>query len=275
MASRRIKVSELARQLGMTSAEIVDLCSAFGVAVKGPTSSLDAPFAEIVAARAEADGSTRVLKLEGPPRDSAATTVPPTQLPPGPSAGGAAPRRRVVPRRPSATLQRSSRPDRSARLRQLIADGESRAVEFKQTARINVHTGTTDAKIEFAVLKTIAGFLNADGGTLLIGVADDGTVPGIDVDLRTLGRKQDPDGFQLWLMNLVVSGIGTVAAAKTAVDFGTVDGKTICAVEVSRGDAPSFVKTKSKEFYARVGNSTRLLDAEETWSYTKHQWPER
>lgn len=36
--------------------------------------------------------------------------------------------------------------------------------------------------MEKAVLKTLVAFLNSKGGTLLIGVADDGTVIGVDED---------------------------------------------------------------------------------------------
>ena len=46
-------------------------------------------------------------------------------------------------------------------------------MEFKSTLRLNLHTGQTDDRMQLAVLKTLAGFLNAQGGTLLIGVADD------------------------------------------------------------------------------------------------------
>jgi Putative DNA-binding domain len=52
----------------------------------------------------------------------------------------------------------------------LIADGESETVEFKSTARYNAHTGQADPRLEHVVLKTIAGFANGSGGTLLVGV---------------------------------------------------------------------------------------------------------
>lgn len=53
---------------------------------------------------------------------------------------------------------------------ELIAGGETGAVEFKSTLRINLHTGQPDEKMHLSALKTITGFLNAKGGTLLIGV---------------------------------------------------------------------------------------------------------
>ena len=80
----------------------------------------------------------------------------------------------------------------------LIAMDESQNLEFKETARWNVRASRQDPKIEHVVLKTVAGFLNAEGGQLLIGVRDDHTVAGLGPDYATL-RKQDRDGFELWL----------------------------------------------------------------------------
>lgn len=87
----------------------------------------------------------------------------------------------------------------------LIAGGETGAVEFKSTLRTNLHTGQVDDKIQVSVLKTIAGFLNAKGGTLLIGVADDGEVLGLDAD-----GFQSEDKLGLHLVNLVKDRIGEV-----------------------------------------------------------------
>ncbi|MDD2295887.1 MAG: DUF262 domain-containing protein, partial [Eubacteriales bacterium] len=47
----------------------------------------------------------------------------------------------------------------------IIDYGESESVEFKATLRTNLHTGATDTRMEMAVLKTLAGFLNTGGGT--------------------------------------------------------------------------------------------------------------
>ena len=58
----------------------------------------------------------------------------------------------------------------------LIADGESDTVEFKSTARWNIKAGQKGPEIEDAIVKSVAAFLNSGGGTLLIGVADDGSV---------------------------------------------------------------------------------------------------
>ena len=86
---------------------------------------------------------------------------------------------------------------------ELIAGGEGVHVEFKFSLRVNLHTGEKDPKIELACLNTIAGFLNARGGTLIIGVSDDGETVGVEVD-----RFSNEDKMHLHLVNLLKDRIG-------------------------------------------------------------------
>lgn len=46
-----------------------------------------------------------------------------------------------------------------------ISRGEGMQTEFKCTLRVNTHTGQSDPKMEHAVLKTLAAFLNSGGGS--------------------------------------------------------------------------------------------------------------
>ncbi len=59
MAAKKIRIHELAKELGMTNAEVLDLCNVLGVAAKGPSSSLAEAYADMVTRRAERDGLTR------------------------------------------------------------------------------------------------------------------------------------------------------------------------------------------------------------------------
>ena len=65
---------------------------------------------------------------------------------------------------------------------ELIKRGESKTLEFKSTLRWNLKEDRKDQAVTRAVLKTIAAFLNTEGGDLLIGVADDGSIVGIEQD---------------------------------------------------------------------------------------------
>ena len=66
MAAKKIRIHELAKELGMTNAEVLDLCGVLGVAAKGPSSSLAEAYADMVTRRAERDGLTRDEQPEEP-----------------------------------------------------------------------------------------------------------------------------------------------------------------------------------------------------------------
>jgi ATP-dependent Lon protease len=156
----------------------------------------------------------------------------------------------------------------------LIAAGESKTVEFKQTARVNVHTGARDPVMEQMVIRSVAGFMNAEGGTLLIGVADNGEVRGIEPDYKTLGKKQDPDGFALWLTGLLDNLLGPAAASKVSVRFDDLGTGTVCRVDVEPGATPAFVRGAKgiADFYVRLNNATRLLNTAEALEYVRSRW---
>jgi hypothetical protein len=63
--------------------------------------------------------------------------------------------------------------------------------------------GQHDSRMEHSVVKTARGLLNAEGGSLLIGVNDPGKVLGLDDDLGTLGSKANVDGYELFLRQLL------------------------------------------------------------------------
>jgi hypothetical protein len=80
----------------------------------------------------------------------------------------------------------------------LVKESEGTTIEFKSTLRINLHTREKDPKMELAIIKTIAAFLNMNGGTLIIGVSDDGEPVGIEAD-----KFPNEDKMNLHLVNLI------------------------------------------------------------------------
>ncbi|MGI9576945.1 MAG: AlbA family DNA-binding domain-containing protein [Microthrixaceae bacterium] len=166
---------------------------------------------------------------------------------------------------------------------ELVRLGESGVVEFKSTARRNLHTMERDPKIEAVIAKTVCGFLNGRGGTLLIGVDDDGRALGLDADLDLL-KKPDTDAFQLFFRDLIASTLGVPAASGVRVRFEVLpsgdDTVEICRVDVSPSPAPVFLtppKLKGKgsqepEFWVRSGNGTRRLRIDELLDYHRRRW---
>ena len=154
----------------------------------------------------------------------------------------------------------------------LLSIGESSTLEYKSTARWNVHTKQKDNELEHAVVKSVAGFMNARGGTLLIGVDDAGKPLGIENDLKTINRA-DLDGFENWLTTLLETSMGGAATSNAAVDFPQADGSSICRVVVTPGGSPTYVSVKLEDwFYVRLGNSTRRLPTREAVDYINQRW---
>jgi uncharacterized membrane protein YeaQ/YmgE (transglycosylase-associated protein family) len=160
---------------------------------------------------------------------------------------------------------------------ELIAAGESSTVEFKSSARYNHRTGARDARLELVIATAVAGFFNARGGTLLIGVADDGTVLGLAEDYR-LQRHADADRYQLWLRDLLSATLGAPAAAQVDISFAALGDQEICLLRVPAAARPVFVripKQATTKFVTRIGNSTRELSGEEMLHYALGHWPAR
>src|SRR3954469_6214226 len=67
-----IRVHELAKELGMTNAEAVDLCQVLGVPVKSHSSSLNEAYSDMVRRRAIRDGLTRPEQPPEPQVETAA-----------------------------------------------------------------------------------------------------------------------------------------------------------------------------------------------------------
>ncbi|HMQ38296.1 MAG TPA: ATP-binding protein [Micropruina sp.] len=170
------------------------------------------------------------------------------------------------------------RPQRET-LAELVRAGESSRVEFKSTARVNLHTGKRDDRMEQVVAKTVCAFLNADGGTLVIGVDDVGRPLGLDPDFATL-KAPDADRFELWLRDHLTTTLGQNAAALVEVDFAvlrTDDGEALaCRVTSRPSPRPVYLRpgrNAGPELWVRTGNSTRQLGVDEATEYVMHRWP--
>jgi hypothetical protein len=151
---------------------------------------------------------------------------------------------------------------------ELVTAGESDQVEFKSTLRINMHTGQKDARMESAVLKTIAGFLNTRGGRLIVGVRDDGTPVGIEAD-----QFESEDKMGLHLVNLVNGRMGPQTMAFLHVRFDEYEDRRVMMIECQKSPKPVFLKDGETEyFYIRTGPSTTQLSASQTQEYIQHWW---
>src|SRR5271157_6475169 len=148
-------------------------------------------------------------------------------------------------------------------LRALIARGESVNLEFKSSFRWDMKESKLNRALENVVLKTLAGYMNGNGGTLLIGVADDGSIVGLENDYKTL-KKQDRDGFEQALMTAIATQLGGDACHSVQAVFHSVDHRDVCRVIASPAHRPVYLRAgETPKLYVRTGVSTRELNVQE------------
>lgn len=166
----------------------------------------------------------------------------------------------------------------SMSLKELIAAHESDQLERKATLRWDLDKGVVNRKLEEAVLKSVAAFANSHGGTLLIGVANDGAMLGLEHDYSSLGGV-GRDKFELHLRNLLNQqfGVGFVTG-KMRIRFHEREGKELCEVGVSPAEEPIVIKMNNKngqpmeKFYVRSGNSSQEIPLSGLNSYWKERF---
>jgi len=129
--------------------------------------------------------------------------------------------------------------------------------------------------MEDEVVVTVAGFMNATGGTLLLGVDDDGAIRGLADDYAVV-PGHDRDGFELWLRTLLAERLGRTVTADVGVTFVEINGRDLARVDVAPADRPVFVGAtggaRTADFHLRVGNATRRLLTDEVLEYRERRW---
>jgi DNA-binding response OmpR family regulator len=162
--------------------------------------------------------------------------------------------------------------DTSPTIAELIKKGESATLEFKKTFQYDGDNASEKSeKLRLASLKTIVAFLNTHGGTLLIGVEDQGEIYGLENDFTLLGEKHTAvDLFEQELTHLICDRIGKPFAQYIAIRFETIDNKQVCAIEVKKvHQKKAFYKKNNKNtFYFRANCTTReIIDVKEMNDY--------
>ena len=154
----------------------------------------------------------------------------------------------------------------------LVAAGENATVEFKSSARWDLRENKKSPIMEQVILKTVAAFLNSEGGTLLLGVSDDGATIGLEYDYQTL-HKKNADGYELFLSDLLLNHYGRDCSPYVSISFHQLEGKQICRIIAQPTPRPVWVKEGGEEhLYIRSGNSTRRLTTREAIEYCKTRW---
>jgi predicted HTH transcriptional regulator len=145
----------------------------------------------------------------------------------------------------------------------LIQLGESATLEFKSSFEWDMKQDKHVPQLSQTCVKSVAAFLNSSGGVLLVGVADDGSIVGLERDIALAHNTLD--GLQLKMMSKFTEYIGVEFAGLINIRFETLDGKTVAVIDVQKASKPAFIK--GNDFYLRVGNATHKLSTVEALAY--------
>ena len=154
----------------------------------------------------------------------------------------------------------------------LLAEMETDRVEFKSSAYFSYLPDIPERLVTEAVLKTVAGFLNANGGTLAIGIADDGEILGIQPDLDRKGM--DGDRYVSSLTTAIGRSLGLLASTMAKIQLEDVNGVQVALLRVAPSPEPIYAKVSKGDavFFARVNNSTRILEGPDLVGYVRQRW---
>ena len=157
----------------------------------------------------------------------------------------------------------------ASNIQTLLEQSEGANLEFKASLRYDIRKNEVSKEIERAIMKTVVGFLNADGGTILIGVNDAGTVCGLKNDYQSLPKK-NRDGFENHFATLLKTMVGLTFAKYVQIYFDNISGEDVCHIRVQASHKPAYLKNDNKEeFFVRIGNSTQPFSMTDNADYIK------
>jgi predicted HTH transcriptional regulator len=144
--------------------------------------------------------------------------------------------------------------------------------------RWNIEESKGDKKMEEIIIKTISAFNNGRGGKLLIGVANNGEILGLQDDYNSL-KEANKDYFEVHLNNLINSAFGkNFSLNSIKVNFPIIKEVEICEIDIKPSSTPLYVDVilkngiKQKKFFVRSGNSSQNLDISETALYVQERF---
>jgi hypothetical protein len=154
---------------------------------------------------------------------------------------------------------------------ELIHLGESDTLEFKSTIQWDIRQEQHNTNLRHEILKTIVAFLNSGGGTLVIGVEDNGNVYGLEKDLKVVGGTED--GIQKLLSSMVLDRIGPEFSPFIKLRFEQINGASVCVVDVDRSNEPAYVKAaQGPEFFIRFAATSKKLEVDQAVEYVNANW---
>lgn len=163
-------------------------------------------------------------------------------------------------------------PNSNYTLDQLVKNGEHENLEFKSTFRWDMRANKVNRQLEKSVMKTVAAFLNSQGGQIVLGLDDNKKPVGLQADYATLG-KPNSDGFENHFSHVFHNMIGSEFRSLIKLHWLKSESKDCCVINVSPSLKPAFLRTDDdEEFCIRTGNGTTSLKFSEASSYIKSRF---
>ena len=154
----------------------------------------------------------------------------------------------------------------------IIIDGETATVEFKSSLLWDHRRDVKNTSLIDTVLKTIAAFMNSDGGTLYVGVSDNGKILGIGSDYACMGAKGNWDMWSQVFAN-AFRKIGAEHGSDVRLTKIRLEGKDVAKFTVNKSQKPVYVDPFGKaEFYMRVGTTSQPLNPKQTAEYIRKRF---
>jgi len=179
-----------------------------------------------------------------------------------------------------------------------IESQECETVEFKSSAFIDPELRRPGLKQMRTIAKTIAAFMNSAGGSLYIGVKDDGRPCGLEGDFMLLSTQAswivlstprasdagysyggNADGYERKIRQILRSLLSANASKYIkAIEFVVCESKQVCRVDVApcdMGDAVYYYHWTGhgevEQIYVRDGNGKRRLEGKARDDYVRER----
>jgi len=181
-------------------------------------------------------------------------------------------------------------------LKQLIAKGETGYTEFKSSAlwskNLNseeIHDSTSTVVRNFGkdaskyiIARSIASFLNTDGGNLIIGIKENketgnDEIIGIESEFGKIPDKNN-DGYRRMLVDYIIRNyfeddIYNNITKYIKITTPKIEGNTLCWLQIKKADKRVFVKTKIGDmFFIRTDAETREITGQELVDYCDQRY---
>lgn len=145
------------------------------------------------------------------------------------------------------------------RIGQALGEEESDTLEFKSVEGANPCKSISSMLARYAI-----GFLNRNGGRLLVGVCDDGRVSGVALS------RQDRDELQRQVNAVCATIIPVIPLGALRISYHPIigagrqlDDRFVVEIEIQRGRPREMYFKPSGETWVRMGTETRSLKGHE------------